>query len=330
MIRAASAALLLALAAAPAAAQTLGPLGGPTPQLKREVTVAGDLVRIGDLITNAGPAAATPIFRAPDLGQTGALPAQRVLDAALSHGLLLVDSGGITEVSVTRAARVIAADDIRDRVASALTSRYALGERKNLKIVFDREVRPIEIEPSVTAELGLARIGYDASTRRFDVTFELGDGARRAWRYAGTAVETVEVAVPTRALVRGDVLKAADFAIERRPKMELPNEPLAQPGDITGLAARRPVRAGQPLRAADLMKPELVQKNETVVLQYVVPGIVLTMRGQALDTGAEGDTISVLNAQSKRTVQGVVTGPGRVTVSSTPARIAARTDEPRR
>ena len=78
MIRTALSALLLAAAIAPAAAQL-----APTPVLKRDVTVTSELVRIGDLIENAGPAAATPIFRAPDLGRVGALPAQRVLDAVL-------------------------------------------------------------------------------------------------------------------------------------------------------------------------------------------------------------------------------------------------------
>lgn len=334
MTRTAFSVLLLALAVVPAAAQVIGSLNAAPPQLKREATVSGDLVRIGDLFTNAGAAAATPIFRAPDLGETGSLPAQRVLDAVLSHGLVLVDAGDITEVSVTRAARVIAADDIAARIARALTARYPLGDQKNVKIIFDREVRAIALEPSVTSELSVARAAYDTSTRRFDLTFELGDGpARRAWRYTGTAAETVEVAVLTRALARGDVVKAADISIERRPKAELSNEALASAADVTGLAARRPIRPGQPLRAGDLMKPELVQKNETVTLHYAVPGVTLTMRGQALDSGSEGDTVSVLNVQSKRTIQGIVTGLGRVTVTSTssaPARVVAKADETKR
>ena len=40
--------------------------------------------------------------------------------------------------------------------------------------------------------------------------------------------------------------------------------------------------------------------------------MVLTIRGKAADSGAEGDVISVLNEQSKRTVQGTIIGPGRV------------------
>jgi flagella basal body P-ring formation protein FlgA len=89
------------------------------------------------------------------------------------------------------------------------------------------------------------------------------------------------------------------------------------------------VRAGQPLRAADLMKAEIVQKNDTVMLHYEVPGVVLTMRGKALDSGGAGDMVSVLNVQSKRTIQGVVTGPGHVTVTAplSATRVIARLNE---
>jgi flagella basal body P-ring formation protein FlgA len=243
----------------------------------------------------------------------------------------VVDAGGITEVSVTRAARVIATDDIEARIARALAGRNTLGDAKNLKLVFDRDVRAIELEPTVTADLAIARLSYDAYSRRFDLTLELTEPgtARRAWRYTGTAAETVEVAMLTRALARGDVVKTSDVSIERRSKSELTGEPVALASDVVGLAARRPVRLGAALRAADLMKPELVQRNETVTLQYQVPGIVVTLRGKALDSGAEGDTVSVLNIESKRTVQGTVTGPGRVTVSSSPSRFAKADDTKR-
>jgi flagella basal body P-ring formation protein FlgA len=79
------------------------------------------------------------------------------------------------------------------------------------------------------------------------------------------------------------------------------------------------------LRQADLMKPELVQRNETVTLLFEVPGIVLTIRGKAMESGAEGDVVSVLNTQSKRTVQGTVTAMGTVTVAGMKPRIAVNT-----
>src|SRR5439155_136890 len=80
-----------------------------------------------------------------------------------------------------------------------------------------------------------------------------------------------------------------------------------------GLIAKRALAAGKPIRQADLMKPELVARNETVTIVFEVPGIMLTTRGKALEAGAQGDLVNVLNVQSKRTVQATVSGPGRVT-----------------
>jgi flagella basal body P-ring formation protein FlgA len=70
------------------------------------------------------------------------------------------------------------------------------------------------------------------------------------------------------------------------------------------------------------MKPDLVQRNETVTLVYQAPGMVLTIRGKANDSGTEGDVISVINEQSKRVVHGVIVGPGRVAVTNGSQRVA--------
>src|SRR2546423_967856 len=44
------------------------------PVLRASITVSGELVRIGDVIDNAGTAAQIAIYRAPDLGTTATLP----------------------------------------------------------------------------------------------------------------------------------------------------------------------------------------------------------------------------------------------------------------
>jgi flagellar basal body P-ring formation protein FlgA len=122
-----------------------------------------------------------------------------------------------------------------------------------------------------------------------------------------------------RTVEHGEVLKEADLTILRRPKTE--GGAIATIADVVGLAARHQLRPGQPLRAADLMKPEIVQRNDTVTLVYQVPGITLTLRGQAQEAGALGDSISVLNVESKRVVQAIVTGPGQVAVNAMPTRV---------
>jgi flagella basal body P-ring formation protein FlgA len=318
-------ALLVALAA-PAAAQT-GPtaLRATAPALKASVTVAGDLVRIGDLVENAGPVANVPIFRSPDLGTTGAVTTERVVEAIRPHELIDIETGGLSEVIVTRASRAIPRQDIASRIAQALAGQYGLGEPQNIAVTFDREMTALHVEPNAVGEPSVARASYIARTARFDVTLDLPAGSlarRHTLRLTGRAFETVATVTVNRPVELGQVLKASDLLAQRRPKAEANGKVIAELDAAIGLAARHALRPDQPLRESDLMKPEIVQRGDVVTIVYQVPGLVLTLRGKAQESGALGDQISVLNEQSKRLVQGTVTGPGRVTITALTTRLA--------
>ncbi len=295
------------------------------PRLRELVAVSSEVVRIGDLIENAGAAANIPVFRAPDLGQTGAVPLSRIAEALRPHELTGIETGGLAEVVVTRLSRALTAKDITDRIARAFAGQYGFRDAQNLAIVLDRDVRILHIEPSVTGDLMVARMNVEPRTGRFDIAFELPGStlARRVpLRFSGTVTETVEAATLTRALRAGEVVKASDVTVERRPKAEVRGEGIAA-GQAIGLAAKTALRSGQALRMDDLIKPQIVQRNEAVTIYYEVPGIMLTVRGKALEAGALGDVVGVLNIQSNRTVQATVIAPGRVAIASVGPLMAA-------
>src|SRR5690242_1808106 len=75
------------------------------PVLHATVNVTGDIVRVGDLIDNAGAAAQVAVYRAPDLGTTGLLPTAQVIAALRGQEVIGVDTRNIKEVAVTRLAR---------------------------------------------------------------------------------------------------------------------------------------------------------------------------------------------------------------------------------
>src|ERR1044072_6547583 len=134
--------LILTLAATPAATQITGAVYEPA-RLRSQATVSSDIVRIGDLVENAGAAANTPIFRAPDLGQTGTVPVRAVLDAVRPHGLVGIDARGLSEMAVTHASRTISTDASEQSIVAPLSSRYSIGKPETLKVSFDQLVRPI-------------------------------------------------------------------------------------------------------------------------------------------------------------------------------------------
>lgn len=306
--------LLLALAAsvmAPAAAQS------ERPALRATVTVVGDVVRIGDLIENAGPVAAVPVFRAPDLGTTGAVSTDRVIEAIRPHQLIDIDTRGLAEVVVTRSSRTITPQEISDRIARALSTQYQLGDAHDVSLNFDLPVRPLEVEARAAGDLQVLALNYDTRSGRFDVTFGLPSSLllqRHPAHFTGVAIETVDAVTVDHPVERGEVLQASDLTVLRRPKAQ--SGGLVDMKGAVGLSARRQLRPGQPIQVGDLMKPNIVQRNDTVTLVYEAPGLVLTLRGQAQEAGALGDTISVLNQQTKRVVQGVISGPGRIMVAN--------------
>lgn len=290
--------------------------GIAAPTLRASVTVTSDVVRVGDLIDNAGSAALIPVYRSPDLGTTGALPVAQVLSVLRAKQVIGVMTGDIREVQVTRLARTLANKDIETAVASALERRFGLGEAANINVTFDRGISDMRLDASNTGALQPIATRYDARSGRFDIAFEISNDSNPVptkLRFTGTAIETVEVAILTRDIDRSEMLKSSDVAQERRPKAEVTGEPALRERAV-GMQLRRPMRAGTPIRVADIAKPELVSRDQSVTVIYQVPGIYLTTRGKAIESGAEGDTVSVLNLQTKRTLSGVVTGRGQVTV----------------
>jgi flagella basal body P-ring formation protein FlgA len=292
------------------------------PTLRANVTITSDIVRIGDLVDNAGSFGTTPIYRAPDLGTTGTLPVAQVLATLRTHQVIGVDTRDLKEITVTRAARAIDRQEVEQAVARTLERRNGLGEAANLTINFDRDVGDIRLEATNSGNLQPIALRYDPRNSRFDITFEIANetgAAPTRLRFTGTAIETVEAAVLARAVERGEMLKHSDVLVERRPKAEVGND-LALRDNAVGMQARRQLRAGQALKTADLARPDLVTRDQNVTLIYQAAGLYLTIRGKALDGGTEGDVVSVMNLQSKRTVSGTVTGRGQVTI--TPPRAA--------
>lgn len=303
------------------------------PRLKEQVAVNSEIVRIGDFVENAGDAADIPVFRAPDLGETGSVPASRVLDALRPHGLRNVDTGGLSAVTVTRLSRAITADELKEQIARAVAGQFGFGDVQNLTVILDRQQRVLHVEPQASGELAITRMRVEPRSGRFDIGFELPGSTRRMpLRFTGTVQETVATATLTRSMRPGEVIKASDVVVERRPRLEVGSDVMTAEQAV-GLAAKHPLRGGQALRPADLVKAQIVQRNEAVTIIYEVPGVTLTVRGKAMEAGAMGDIVSVQNVQSNRTIQGTVIGPGRIIVAATPlaaAAVAAASGDPSR
>jgi flagella basal body P-ring formation protein FlgA len=295
---------------------------GERPTLRSDITVTTNLVRIGDLVENAGIVAEVAVFRAPALGETGRVPVAQVLEALRAHALVGLNPGSITEVTVTRASRAIPPQEIEGLITAALARDYTLGDPADISLSFERALRTVHVETAQGAAPRLSQLRYNARTGEFDATIEI-PGASGGLRLAGVAMATLEVVTLARPVGRGEIIRMDDVTLRRVPRAAAGTDAITDPDQAIGLTPRSAMSTNRPLRAAELMKPEIVQRGANVTISYSVPGVMLAARGKAQEGGAEGDMIDVLNVQSNRMLRATVIGPGQVAVMSMTPRVVA-------
>src|SRR5580704_9511998 len=145
---------LLAATVVPAFAQDEDVIAAPV--LRASVSVSSDVVRIGDVVDNAGT--------------TGSLPTAQVISALRAHQVIGVDTRDLREISVTRLARTLDAKDIESQVAHALEHRGGLGDAANLSLTFDRDVQDMRLEATNTGAMQAVAARFEPRNGRFDVT----------------------------------------------------------------------------------------------------------------------------------------------------------------
>ncbi|KAA0124010.1 flagella basal body P-ring formation protein FlgA [Methylobacterium sp. P1-11] len=287
-------------------------------RLRGDVTARGDVLTLADLVEGAPERLATrPLFRSPALGATGTIQTRRILDAAAALGLNGLETGGRMQIAVQRAARRLGPPEIEAALKLSLETGYGLNPR-TVAVRFDGDgptlLAPMDLEGQAAA----LDLTYDPRTRRVAGLVSLGE-RQASLRVSGVVVELREVAVLTRNLNRGEPVKEGDVALERRPRDAVAPDAQGSATTILGEIAQNTLSAGTVLRVTDTAPPELVARGENVTIVYETPSISLSMRGLSNDSGRMGAVVNVVNVASKKILQATVIGPGRVSVSPSPA-----------
>src|SRR6202051_2108619 len=164
---------LLAVTVVPALAQDDDVIAAPV--LRGSGRVFSDVVRIGDVVDNAGTAAQIAIYRAPDLGTTGSLPTAQVISVLRAHQVIGVDTRDLREISVTRLARTLDAKDIESQVARALEHRGGVCIPANRSLPSARDLQAMRLAAPNSGAMTPVSARYAARSTRFDIAFEIAN-----------------------------------------------------------------------------------------------------------------------------------------------------------
>lgn len=316
MMRALLFRIVLAAALASLAAGFIATHQASAAELRQRVEIDAAIVTLGDLFDGAGDLAGRPAFRAPELGVTGALPANEAVKAAVAAGLAVDRLPPFASVTVIRRATMVDASALKSLITDAAATRLGVAV-DNVDVTMDGTLSPVAAAANATMPALLSDFVLQSGSGRFNATVAIDvGGSERLLTLSGRAVETMAVPVLTRPIDRRDVIHASDVTVVRIEKRRVPGSAVIESDELVDMAAKRPLRAGEVIASADVEPPRVVLRGDLVTLQYSRPGLTLSARGRALGDGAKGDLVSVLNEQSKRTIQGIVTGAGLVAVTT--------------
>lgn len=310
--------ILLATAfVATAFAATIG--AATAAELRPATTVTGAYVTLGDLFDEAGDASNVIVADAPAPGMRGEISISRISMSARRSGVEWRNTSNLTHVVVARSGINVPDADVSDAIALAITSRNpALSNTDNLQIDFANGNAGVQVAEGEAQTVSVEQIAFNPRTAQFDVLLRApaNDMLSPLRRLSGRAYPVAQVPVLQRDMQPGEVVRADDIEWVKLPTNRVSLNMITSQDKLLGMSPRRPVRQGEPVRINDMQPPVVVEKGTQVDVFYQTGVLSLTARGRALESGAVGDVVSILNTTSNRTIQGVVTGPNAVSITA--------------
>ena len=281
--------------------------------LRVKVVIDGPVVHLGDLFDGLGANAATPVARAPAPGKRVAVNARWLSAVARAYAVPWRPSSQIDGSVIERASIVIETQRIEGATVEALRRRGVDGR---LSLVLDNPVMRIHLPTDAEPSLLVAGLNHNPETGRFTAHLVAPAEGTPLTRItiSGRAIEMVEVPVLRQRMVPGEVIRESDIAWRDVRSDRIARNVVRDPVNLVGKSPRRPVRAETPVLSNEVRRPILVPKNSLVTIRLQTARMVLTARGRAMESGAKGDVIRIVNTKSNQIISASVTEPGTVVV----------------
>ena len=133
----------------------------------------------------------------------------------------------------------------------------------------------------------------------------------RAFLFAVLAVPAAaDTVTATRSIRANAIITETDVILSAA---QVPNG-YRRVSDVVGQEARVAVYAGRPILLDDIGPPAIVTRNQIVRVRFRGNGLSIVTEGRALERGAVGDLVRVMNLASRATVFGQVQQDGSVQV----------------
>ena len=307
---------VLAAAAGPWGGHGRAAVAGPAQPLllRASVMVEDPVIRLDDLFDGALADGAVAVARAPAPGNSLVLDATWLAGVAHAYGLPWQPASRFDQVVVGRRSQEVGEHQIKGVLLAALAERGLGGD---IDLEFDAGNPTLTLPTNVSATVAIQQLSVDSRTRRFTATIVApGDGPVEARTILyGAAFAMTDVPVVTRRVMPGEVIASADIGWASVRVDRIGSNALLDPAQLVGKTPRHPIRPNEPLRSGDLQTAVAIKKGSQVTVIYATENMMLTVLGRAMEDGAEGGVVRVMNTKSNRVIEATVVDARTVRVA---------------
>jgi flagella basal body P-ring formation protein FlgA len=276
-------------------------------QLLPSAEVDSSGVFLGQLLNNA--TSTVPLLRltpAPAWGQTNFLTRQEVIELG-RHPFPALDTTnwiGPAQVRLTRRSRQLLDFQVLELLSAALQREY-IRQHGELDVRLTRPWTSVAV-PDDDLELKLTELPSDGLLPNSMIGFDVWAGKEcvGSWRVAVQAKLWREVPVARSPLFRGQLLREADIALERR-------DTLTRHEAFINLSAADPsselcenISAGQAVLQHCVRLRPIIRRGQIVDAVYEEGSLRISLKVETLEEGAAGQIVRVRNPRTHHDLYG--------------------------
>ncbi|MCD8562746.1 MAG: flagellar basal body P-ring formation chaperone FlgA [Alphaproteobacteria bacterium] len=281
--------------------------------LKPDTVLKGDVITLADIFYDPPHDADKVLGPAPRPGSEMVLDARTLTKVALALNLPWRPATGTESISLRRSATLIEESRVKEALKQALAQKGIPG---TFDLIFASGSGDMILPDDQPASFDITSLNFNLEKRTFKAALAAPNAAKPLVRteISGSIEQILAVPVLKESLSNGAIIGPRDIETVSVPARQISSQTILDANNIIGMTPRRTVVAGTPMGNEDLAAPQIIQRGKTVLMVYKSGPLVLTAQGKALDNGAKGDVVRVVNASTNRSLQAVAIAENEVEV----------------
>ncbi len=281
--------------------------------LKESSILTDDTIKLGDIFYGLKRDEERVLGSSPRPGKEMVLNAKTLLRIALALDLEWRPSHASDHIVLRREATVIEHDTIAEAILTAIREDGVYGD---YQLRIPNQYHEIVLPADQPATFDITRLNVDTTRKTFEATIAAPSEINpiQHLRITGHMDAVVDVPVLTGNLQNGRIISKNDITMIKIRERDFSANTIADPHQLIGMTARRLITAGRPIKDADLIAPQIVKRGELVTLSLSNGPLNLTTQVKALQNGAKGDVIRVVNTSSNQVLQAIIQRENEVAV----------------